>query len=179
MNSIITNHPEFVGEHILDMLIGSVGYNKHKFDLVLNELLVRLAPRLRMANKMKEIQMFLETIPGLLSSAQVWKRQEQYNPQESDMHVAFHLTWDSSVTYGPPILVLKERSVYDGWDTSRMIWALSFPEYITLPHRQMRLLDTGKGLIHFSYGGRDIRTTYDEIRDLILAQSDLYRTRLW
>jgi hypothetical protein len=56
MNIIVSKYPEFIESALMDMLIGPIEYQKNKYQLVLDELTLRLTDRLAWEDKVFEAE---------------------------------------------------------------------------------------------------------------------------
>lgn len=61
MNIIVSKYPEFIESALMDMLIGPIEYQKNKYQLVLDELTLRLTDRLAWGDKVFQAEQKLAT----------------------------------------------------------------------------------------------------------------------
>lgn len=125
---IASRYPEFVLDHLMDMVVGPVSYHKNNFRLVLQELLIKLIPRIQYQQKSNDLESVLKQFGSdvLLAITPirydighdlVWPDQAPI-PTVFDTEyctIEYHLTWNTNVFYGPPSIMIGNFHLDNQW----------------------------------------------------------------
>lgn len=135
--TITSKYPEFVFDQLMDMLAGSQQYHKNHFDLVLQEMLIKLYPRTQYKQKASDLESVLKQFGDDTLLAQtsikydighdlIWPGEPPI-PQVFDTNyctLEYHFTWNKNIFYGPPaILIVNFRHDHE--------WEYVVPHFFT------------------------------------------------
>ena len=125
---IASRYPEFVLDHLMDMMVGPVSYHKNHFQLVLQELLIKLNPRIQYQKKSEDLEAVLKkfgsdillTITPIkydIGHDLIWTGQVPI-PTVFDTNfctIEYHFTWNNTLFYGPPSIMIANFHLDDQW----------------------------------------------------------------
>ncbi len=176
ISALIATYPEFVSERILDMLIGSVDYNKQKFDLVLKELDPSLVEKRFLLDEAEKLQAILGSFSSkaLISSRRIYQR----CAFSQCAKIIFHIIWDTNQVYGPPIITISVG--YSGVRHENIAKAiLAMPSYLTISDQQIETVSApDSNIILWTDCDEGIHISYDGLHELIYKQSIHYQRLL-